>query len=827
MSINIIWISLNKNNTTISEYLKELENSKYYKINIYNSLEESINQIKNIRFEETIIVVDGSIFIKFIEMFQQNISNIYIVPKIIIFTEDKDDFINKNKEYEKIINHPFYNSGGIKTNINELNQFILNPICKNKLIINREDDKLLSFEYVDCKEKLVLPLFYKTLMEISPKDNIEQFTESLYNKYYDKSNNLHIMLDSLKFSSDIPYEILSKYYARIYTDDASRFYSDINKDLRENKKENYISYIKILYEGVKLKSLPLSKEKILYRGTLLLNKEIEKIKKYLDNKIENLPGAIIFSKSFLSFSKSENIAKYFLNINKNNSREFSKVLFKLEKDENIDHSLATHADIEELSFYNEKEVLFFPFSSFEIKNINEIIDNDEKIYEIKLLYLGKYIKEITKDLNKKEKIIPDSEFKKEIIQLGLIRPEIIKKNDNSNKIFKKYEEYKEEIINNKNENNNIEDIITKIKNDEKIKYKNEINLIYYSEKEEAKNIFGRGFVDNNKDNIELKINGIKNCLIDKYKLKKGDNIITLLLKKDLTNLSYMFKNCYSLKNIEELKFLNTSNVKDFSHMFSNHKMEKSSLFNSKEQYILLSDINPLKNWNVSKGISFDSMFRECSILSDIKALEKWDVSNCENFSNMFCSCDALTNINPLKYWNVSKGKKFSFMFFSCSLLSNLKPLENWDVSNGEEFLDMFLGCNSLSDIQPLEKWNVSNGSNFYGLFYGCKLISDISPLKNWDVSNGNNFSKMFYNCESLSDISPLKNWDVSNGNNFSEMFSGCKLLSDINPLNNWNVSNGNNFSKMFYGCKSIKNINVLNWKISDIIKVDDENDNDF
>ena len=590
MSINIIWISLNKNNTTISAYLKELENSKYYKINIYNSLEESINQIKNIRFEETIIVVDGSIFIKFIEMFQQNISNIYIVPKIIIFTEDKDDFINKNKEYEKIINHPFYNSGGIKTSINELNQFILNPICKNKLIINREDDKLLSFEYVDCKEKLVLPLFYKTLMEISHKDNIEQFTESLYNKYYDKSNNLHIMLDSLKFSSDIPYEILSKYYARIYTDDASRFYSDINKDLRENKKENYISYIKILYEGVKLKSLPLSKEKILYRGTLLLNKEIEKIKKYLDNKIENLPGAIIFSKSFLSFSKSEKIAKYFLNINKNNSREFSKVLFKLEKDENIDHSLATHADIEELSFYNEKEVLFFPFSSFEIKNINEIIDNDEKIYEIKLLYLGKYIKEITKDLNKKEKIIPDSEFKKEIIQLGLIRPEIIKKNDNSNKIFKKYEEYKEEIINNKNENNNIEDIITKIKNDEKIKYKNEINLIYYSEKEEAKNIFGRGFVDNNKDNIELKINGIKNCLIDKYKLKKGDNIITLLLKKDLTNLSYMFKNCYSLKNIEELKFLNTSNVKDFSHMFSNHKKESNS-FNSKEQYILLSDIN--------------------------------------------------------------------------------------------------------------------------------------------------------------------------------------------------------------------------------------------
>ena len=110
-----------------------------------------------------------------------------------------------------------------------------------------------------------------------------------------------------------------------------------------------------------MKSLPLSKEKILYRGSLLLNKEIEKIKKYLNNKIENLPGAIIFSKSFLSFSKNENIAKYFLNLNKNNNKEFSKVLFKLEKDENIDYSLATHADIEELSFLMKKKCYFFHF----------------------------------------------------------------------------------------------------------------------------------------------------------------------------------------------------------------------------------------------------------------------------------------------------------------------------------------------------------------------------------------------------------------------------------------------------------------------------------
>ena len=69
-----------------------------------------------------------------------------------------------------------------------------------------------------------------------------------------------------------------------------------------------------------------------------------------------------------------------------------KVLFILDKDENIDYNLGTHADIEKISYYpNEREVLFFPFSSFEIKEIKEEKINNENIYFIKLLYLGKYL----------------------------------------------------------------------------------------------------------------------------------------------------------------------------------------------------------------------------------------------------------------------------------------------------------------------------------------------------------------------------------------------------------------------------------------------------
>ena len=48
----------------------------------------------------------------------------------------------------------------------------------------------------------------------------------------------------------------------------------------------------------------------------------------------------------------------------------------------------------------------------------------------------------------------------------------------------------------------------------KYKYKDEINIIYKTEKEGIENIFGDKFVENNMNNIELIINGTKNKLND-------------------------------------------------------------------------------------------------------------------------------------------------------------------------------------------------------------------------------------------------------------------------------------------------------------------------
>ena len=90
------------------------------------------------------------------------------------------------------------------------------------------------------------------------------------------------------------------------------FKKNMNKSLGLNKVDNYLPFIEVLYEGVKLKALPLASDNILYRGSKITKDEIDRIQCYLDKKIDNLPGSIVFSKSFLSFTKIKDKAEEFL-----------------------------------------------------------------------------------------------------------------------------------------------------------------------------------------------------------------------------------------------------------------------------------------------------------------------------------------------------------------------------------------------------------------------------------------------------------------------------------------------------------------------------------
>ena len=427
-----IYAEENKNN------LKELKFLGYSNIRLFNGINEGIINLKTIKFESLIIVLKPNINNTFINLLKENIRDIYTIPKIVVCDKCKNTQICRSfycfgeiKTFEELDNifenKPTLDDRLIKSQIlNEVQNALDIINNKEKLGLFRNNNAQLTFEYIDCLEKVELPLLYQSLIDLTMVDDIENYNELLYSKYYD-NNNIKYLFSEIKSVSNIPIELLCKYYARIYTVE-SNFYKDINLDLRNNKKDNYLSFIKILYEGVMLKSLKMATNNELYRCSKISKDEINIIKNYLKKKLINLPGAIVFSKSFLSFSKEKNISLGFLNEGYYDNNLY-QVLYILEKEENMDYSLSTHADIEDISYFaNEKEVLFFPFSSFEIKDIKEKQFGNGILYEIKLLYLGKYLEKMKTDENIviKNNIIPDTEFKKQIIDAGLINSENMK-----------------------------------------------------------------------------------------------------------------------------------------------------------------------------------------------------------------------------------------------------------------------------------------------------------------------------------------------------------------------------------------------------------------
>ena len=97
---------------------------------------------------------------------------------------------------------------------------------------------------------------------------------------------------------------------------------------------------------------------------------------YLKKKKEGLPAAICFSKSFLSFSEDRDVANSFLQkhlFESSGNDELLNIIFILQKNDNFSNeSLTTFINLSDIAVYEyEKEVLFLPFSAFEIKNIKK------------------------------------------------------------------------------------------------------------------------------------------------------------------------------------------------------------------------------------------------------------------------------------------------------------------------------------------------------------------------------------------------------------------------------------------------------------------------
>ena len=313
----------------------------------------------------------------------------------------------------------------------------------------------------------------------------------------------------------------------------------------------------------------------------------------------------------------------------------------------------------------------------EYKNKKKYLDeyfNKEFQYSKQNLNNKKYSSEVEEEyeektiLNQKGEI----EFKKIIIIEEYQKPKIKELYDIILSSIEKFP--------NDNHYKNIENIYNYLLLDKfEIKYSG-----YKNQNVKEINIFGKVFVENNKDKCCLIINGQEKDLCEKYdRLDKEPLTIILVKKKEIKNMSKMSYKCNFLVSVKVLTQWKFDNVKIMKSMFSGCQN--------------LKYINLGSELNTSKVTDFSNMFKDCESLEIINSPLNFKTENGKKFGGMFENCSSLKNLDGISEWNLTKAIDLSCMFSKCKRLEGI-DLSKWDLPNAKYLNSMFCGCKQIKHI---------------------------------------------------------------------------------------------------------------------------------
>ena len=94
----------------------------------------------------------------------------------------------------------------------------------------------LIFEKITNSKDMILPMFYKPILVESSHEENNKFIKELY-KTYKNEIKYKDLLNQIVRVKDIPVELLSKYFARIYTID-EKFFQNMKMALLEGNEDN-------------------------------------------------------------------------------------------------------------------------------------------------------------------------------------------------------------------------------------------------------------------------------------------------------------------------------------------------------------------------------------------------------------------------------------------------------------------------------------------------------------------------------------------------------------------------------------------------------------
>ena len=103
MTTQVIWIDANIDHEENRNYIKELNLMGSIRLGLFKDVNKAITHLKMIEFKATKIIVNNKLYSEFVTKFKENIIDMCIAPKIIIFAKNKDEFILFVWRYSSII----------------------------------------------------------------------------------------------------------------------------------------------------------------------------------------------------------------------------------------------------------------------------------------------------------------------------------------------------------------------------------------------------------------------------------------------------------------------------------------------------------------------------------------------------------------------------------------------------------------------------------------------------------------------------------------------------------------------------------------------------
>ena len=275
--------------------------------------------------------------------------------------------------------------------------------------------------------------------------------------------------------------------------------------------------------------------------------------------------------------------------------------------------------------------------------------------------------------------------------------------------------------------------------------------------------------------------------------------------------SYMFSdlgNNYSDISLIDTAGINTSRVKNMSHMFHNGKwfikkinlagFDTSNVTDMSYMFATFS-ANPswstdpidLSSFNTSKVTNMQGMFSG-SYLSSID-IRHFDTSNVTDMSYMFNNLHKATSLD-LSGLNVKKVNNIQNIFFSNSN-SKLQSLSltGWELDSITSMGGLFNNLSELTSLN-LNGFTTKNVTDMSYMFFGTKKLANLD-LSSFDTSNVTNMAGMFQSMESLTSLN-LSNFNTSNVTDMNNMFRDNFALKTLD-LSSFDTSNVTNMAEMF------------------------------